>query len=531
MLRPLPLPALSFLLLLLVAAALLLPGGAAWSAPPQPVANLWVAPGGGSTCKRSAVPLPASRAAAKNAVCGTADGAYHAAKPGDVVRVENGTYPGFLFTADGSKNHGTVVIEPATPYGVTLTSPTTLGTSVGYVTIRGFVVASPEGGFLNSDHGMSRDVTVAGNRINVGKRVDGRPAAILFYSNIDGYRIVNNVIGPTCCGSAHQSSPVAITIGKANESAPDANHVLIDGNRIQYVLRNAAYWPTATYGHAPDVSCLVATCHMDAIQIWGIQNSTISNNVIDHAEVQGIFIDYAGGTPNKNVNIVNNSIRVVGGDAAMNLKGVSGHWNVAFNSTPNVLVTGYGFPLAAPGTTVTFEANKGMLLVANSTGNNGGCRGGNSRVTLVYSHNIWLRGAGGGTPTAACSKTDRLRPSSGYAGLGGGVQAFKARRPQGGPGGHAGGAAYYGVVKVRKHRVLAFRLELNVAPGLPVASRFKLLTLQALPADAVVLIHRSGCVVWRSHELGRLTKGLEYAVATARGGQKTVLRASATPHC
>ena len=159
---------------------------------------------------------------------------------------------------------------------------------------------------------------------------------------------MNNVIGPTCCGSRHQSSPVAITIGKANNSAPNANHVLIDGNTIQYVLRDAAYWPPAAYGPAPDVSCLVSTCHMDAIQIWGIQNSTISNNVIDHAEVQGIFIEDAAGAVNRNVNIVNNSIEVVGGDAAMNLKGVSGHWNIAFNSTPDVLVTGFGFPAAAP---------------------------------------------------------------------------------------------------------------------------------------------------------------------------------------
>ena len=519
------------LLPLLAVAALLVSGDVAWSARTAPRANLWLASDGNSGCKRSSVRLPYNRARARNAICDTADRAFHRAAPGDVVRVKNGTYPGFVFTADPAKRRGTVVIEPETDYGVTLTSRTSLGAGVGYLTLRRFVVAAPDGGFVNSPNGMSRDVTIDGNRINVGKRVDGRPAGILFYTNIDGYRIVNNVIGPTCCGSKDQSSPVAITIGKANNSAPNANDVLIDGNTIQYVLRNAAYWPTRSYGPAPDVSCLAATCHMDAIQIWGIQNSTISNNVIDHAEVQGIFIEDAAGAVNRNVNIVDNSIEVVGGDAAMNLKGVSGNWNIAFNSTPDVLVTGYGFPAAAPGTSMAFEANEGKLLVANSTGNNGGCSGGNPKVELVYSYNTWLPGAGGGTPTAPCSTTDRASARAGYAGLGGRLAAFEARRLHGAAGARAGGAVYYVVDRVRKHRVLAFHLELRFSPAFPVASRFDLLARDALPGDAVVRIRRSGCVVWRSRELRKLTKGLEYAVATARRGPETFLRAEAKPRC
>jgi hypothetical protein len=518
------------LLPLLAVAPLLLLGAAAWSAPASPAANLWVAPGGSSGCARSSVPLSYARARTKNAVCDTADRAYHAAAGRDVVRVKNGKYPGFVFTAGHAKTRGAVVIEPETKYGVTLTSRTRLGAGVGYLTLRRFVVVAPDGGFVNSPNGMSRNVTIGGNRINVGQRVDGRPAAIFFFTNIDGYRIVNNVIGPTCCGSEHQSSPVAITIGKENDSAPNANHVLIDGNTIQYVLRNAAYWPTGSYGPPPDVSCLVATCHMDAIQIWGIQNSTISNNVIDHAEVQGIFIEDAAGAVNKNLNIVNNSIDVVGGDAAMNLKGVSGHWNIAFNSTRDVLVTGYGFPAAASGTTVAFEANEGELLVANTTGNNGGCSGGNSKVKLVYSYNTWLRGAGGTTPTAACSATDKVRTRAAYAGLAARLSAFYARRLHGASGRRLGAASYV-VDKVRKHRVLAFHLELSVSPDLPVAGRLDLLTRNALPRDAGVKLRRNGCVVWQSRKLRKLTKGLRYAVATAGRRGKTFLRAEAKPRC
>jgi hypothetical protein len=527
------------LLSLIAVVALQLPAAAALSAPAAaaarsgsaaPVANLWVAPGGSAACVGSSVPLQYDRAGAKNAICDTADHAYHAARSGDVVRVKNGKYAGFAFTADPAKTHGTVVIEPETDYGVTLTSPTSLGGDVGHITLRRFVVIAPGGGFLNSPDGMSRDVTIDGNRINVGQRVDGRPAAIFFFTNIDDYRIVDNVIGPTCCGSKTQSSPVAITIGKANESAPNANHVLIDGNTIQYVLRSAAYWPTRGYGPAPDASCLAATCHMDAIQIWGIQNSTISNNVIDHAEVQGIFIEDAAGAVNENVNIINNSIQVVGGDAAMNLKGVSGHWNIAFNSTPDVLVTGYDFPAAAPGTTVAFEGNEATLLVANSTGNDGGCSGGNPNVTLVYSYNVW-RTAGGATSTRSCSTTDRVRARLRYAGLGARLEAFETRRLHGQPGTPSGGAAYYGVDKVRKNRVLGFHLELDVSPRFPVAGRFDLLTRDALPDDAVVKGRRSGCIVWQSRELGKLTKGLQYAVATTRGPESLFLRAEARPRC
>jgi hypothetical protein len=526
-----PLQALARLITIIAAVALLHTPPVAVSMQAALSANLWVAPAGSAYCERSAAPTPYPAALKRNAVCDTADHAYHAAAIGDIVRVKDGAYGGFAFTADPTKTSGTVVIEPETDYGVTLTSHSTFGSGVSYLTVKHFTITAPDGGFINSPHGLSRDITIDGNHINVGQKVNGRPAGILFYSNIDGYRIVNNVIGPTCCGSTNQSSPVAITIGKPNNQAPNANDVLIDGNTIQYVLRNAAYWPTASYGPAPDVSCLVATCHQDAIQIWGIQNSTISDNLIDHAEVQGIFIEDAAGAVNQNINIINNQIQVVGGDAGMNLKGVSGSWNVAFNSTPNIIVTGFGFKAAAPGTRIAFEANEGNLLVANAGGNNGGCVGGNPNVSLAYSYNTWHDPHGGGTPTSSCSTTDRVSAPVGYAGLGGKVNAFNARHLHGDQGLPSAGPAYYEIDRIRKHRVLAFHLNLEVSPGLPVKSRFDLLTRDALPDDIVVRIHRSRCIVWRSRKLDRLTKGLEYAAATISGGATTSLRAEAKPRC
>ena len=305
------------------------PGG-----PLSPKANEWVSPAGSRTCVRSATPVEYAAAFLAGAVCDTPDRAYHvAANGGDTIRLLNGVYPGFALTSDRLKTTGTTTIRPETDYGVTLTSATTFGVNVSYVTVKAFVVVSPTGGFFNSTSGLSRNVTIDGNRINIGQKVNGTPAAISFYSNTDGYRIVGNVIGPTCCGATNQSTPVGINIGKPNAAAPNATHLLIDGNTIQYTLRSCGYWPASGYGACPDVTCVSAGCHGDAIHLWGIQDSTISNNTIVNAEVQGIFVEDAANAVNSNVSIVNNTISVVGGSAAMNLKGIAGTSSVAYNST------------------------------------------------------------------------------------------------------------------------------------------------------------------------------------------------------
>ena len=169
-----PSPVLRLLIPLAVVA--LLPGAVALSAPMSPRANLWVAPGGGSGCVRSPVPLSYARARTRNAVCDTADRAYHAAAGRDVVRVKNGKYPGFVFTAGRMKTRGAVVIEPETEYGVTLTSRTRLGEGVGYLTLGRFVVRARRRLRQQPERNVA-DVIIGGQPVNVGKRVDGRPAA------------------------------------------------------------------------------------------------------------------------------------------------------------------------------------------------------------------------------------------------------------------------------------------------------------------------------------------------------------------
>jgi hypothetical protein len=499
---------------------------------PSPKANIWVSAAGSPSCWRSATPIDYPTALLNSAVCDTPDHAYHAvANGGDTIRLKNGVYPGFVLTADSVKTSGTTIIRPESDYGVTLTSTTIFGPNVSYVTVKDFVVVAPAGGFQDGSWGLSRNVTIDGNRINIGQKVNGTPAAISFYSNIDGYKIVNNVIGPTCCGSTNQATPVGINIAKPNAAAPNATHVLIDGNTIQYTLRSCAYWPVTGYGACPDVTCVAATCHSDAIHIWGIQDSTISNNKIVNAEVQGIFIEDAAGAVNTNLSIVNNDISVVGGNAAMNLKGIAGTWTVAFDSTPNTIIVGYGFRTATAGTTVTLAGNDAILLNANSHGNNAGCASGTENVSLIYMQNLWLSN-GGSTDTATCSGTDLGPERSRYGGLGAKSSSFYRRNPHGlSP--PPPGLGYYTVDRTSaKRRVTGFHLELNIQPGFSPRERLNLLVRANLPDDAAV-VNGDGdrCVAWRSQKLKKLI-GFGFAVATTGANPSTAeIRAQSSPHC
>jgi hypothetical protein len=499
---------------------------------PLPKANIWVSATGAASCRRSATGISYATALLNGAVCDTIDHAYHAAaNGGDTVRLKDGIYPGFTLTADVAKTAGTTIIRPESDYGVTLTSASVFGANVSYVTVRNFVVASPSGGFLNGSTGLSRNVTVDGNRINVGEKVNGNPAAISFYTNIDGYEIVNNIIGPSCCGSTNQATPVGINIGKPNTAAPNATHVLIDGNTIQYVVKSCAYWPASGYGSCPDETCVAAGCHSDAIHIWGIQDSTISNNDIVNAEVQGIFVEDAAGAVNSNLTIVGNDISVVGGSAGMNLKGIAGAWTIAFNSTPNNIIVGYGFRAATAGTTVMFARNEAVLLMADSHGNNAGCTSGTENVSLIYMQNSWLS-AGGATSTAACPGTDLGPERSRYGGLGSKASSFYARNPHGlfPP---PSGLAYYIVDRVSaKQRVTGFHLELNIQPGFSPRERLNLLVRANLPDDAAV-VNGDGnrCAAWRSKKLQKLI-GFEFAVATTGANSSTAeIRAQTSLQC
>jgi hypothetical protein len=306
--------------------------------------------------------------------------------------------------------------------------------------------------------------------------------------------------------------------------------VLINGNTIQYVLRSCAFWPASEYGPCPDTTCVVAGCHNDGIQIWGIQDSTISNNNLYNDEVQGLFIEDAASAVNSNLTIVNNTVRVVGGGVAFNFKGVSGSWTVAFNSTPNVMVLGYGFRAAAPGSTVSLIANKAILLMADSRGNNAGCPNANSgNINLLYSYNAWIP-AGGATNTV-CGVTDVVTRTPLYGGVGATASAFYSRNPHG-TSPPPMGEAYYKIDRTRKRRVVAFHIQVHSSAPYTDRERLALLTRDELPADATVKrVKGDTCVVWQSRQLKKMI-GMRYAVATTK--PKSVfahLQAKKQPKC
>jgi hypothetical protein len=368
-------------------------------------ANVWV--GASGSCKRSATPAAYNAATA----CATFSAAYHAAAVNDAVDVRCGTYGGQIFTYDGSKSGGQVTFQPESAGCVTINSSKVaigLQSNVGYLTIRGFTLNGPNGAFVDAGSGTAKNVTVDGNRINVGKKLNG--CCDVSLHSIDGWKIVNNVIGPSCCGTSYSSSPEGIRIGRPNSTAPNSNNVLIDNNLVQNVVRNCAYWPISGFGPCPDTTCVASGCHDDGIHIWGLQNSTISRNRIYNAEVQGIFLDQANGSLNRNVNILGNAVRTVGGSAGIYVKAagpnsIAGTWNIAFNSVVGLIVVpGTGFTGVTPGTTINLVGNAGSLLVSNTSGSNAGCNGSAAGLKLSYSYNVWNNIPG--ATKGPCGSTD-----------------------------------------------------------------------------------------------------------------------------
>jgi hypothetical protein len=368
-------------------------------------ANVWV--GASGSCKRSATPAAYNTATA----CATLDAAYHAAAMNDTVDVKCGTYGSQAFSYDSSKTGGTVTFQPESAGCVTINgSPVgiSLKSNVGYLTIKGFVLNGPDGAVQDAGSGVSKNVTIDGNKINVGKKLNG--CCDVSLHAIDGWKIVNNTIGPSCCGKLYNSSPVGLRIGKPSSTAPNSNNVLIDNNLLQNVVRNCSYWPTSGFGFCPDTTCISSGCHSDGIHIWGLQNSTISRNRIYNAEVAGIFLEQANLSLNKNISIVSNAVRTVGGSSGIYVKAngsnaIGGTWNIAFNSVVGlIMVPGTGFTGVAAGTVINLIGNAGSLLVANSSGNNAGCTGAAAGLKLTYSYNVWNNI--GGATVGPCGSTD-----------------------------------------------------------------------------------------------------------------------------
>ena len=359
-------------------------------------ANVWVNTVAGSSPSRCSTPCAYDPTHAY----GSLASAYAAASAGDLAVVKCGAYGQTSFSS--RKTSGPITFQPETDYCATL-GQLDFTNGGDYATFRHFAVNDFDGAVYQGGSTVSRNVVLDGNKINVGKRVDTQNVDV---HTVNGWRFVNNTIGPSCCGSGG-SSPEGIRIGIPS-GAPNSTNVTIDNNVIQYVMRSCSYWPSSGWGSCPASSC--SSCHMDGIHVWGLTNSVISRNRIYNVEVQGIFLEPTNGSLNSNVSIVNNAVQVMGGNAGIYVKAndsssTGGTWTIAFNSTPDLIELGAGFSGDQPGTVFNLTGNIANLMITNSSGNDAGCTGYPAGTAINYAYNVWRTDMGGATQ-GPCGSTD-----------------------------------------------------------------------------------------------------------------------------
>jgi hypothetical protein len=226
--------------------------------------------------------------------------------------------------------------------------------------------------------------------------------------------IKNSEIGPACCGNATDGvttvgSPVGIRFGSdmsALGNFPPSTDIVIHNNLIHGITRNCAEWLSG-YGSCPQSTCLNTgdLCHADAIQIWGSENTTITNNRMYHNEVQAIFIDQTW--PNVGGTISNNMIGEVSngiaGIALNGANGLGGTWNIINNTLATGEVINFVNSLSSPpGTMVNVKGNIGNWYMPGVDPDGPGpltandCNGNNPSV-VTLSYNTW--GGQSSTPT------------------------------------------------------------------------------------------------------------------------------------
>ena len=368
-------------------------------------ANLWVDLNGGS-CTRQAT----AGAYVDAQACSSFNAAYSAAQPGDLVIAKCGDYTGGIngnneIKITSNKSAGpNVTMQSETPLCATtagwILDPGDGGTGGNYLTIKQFTIND---GFYGIEGSGRTHVTADGNLIeSLG---DSLRHQLVHFNDSSYISIINNTIGPGCCGSPSAGdSPEGIRFGATNSSSYN-DHITISNNLIHYIGRIASDWPTSLYGPVPGSDC-GSNCHVDGIHIWGMTNSVISYNRLYAAPCQGIFIESTNDAPNSNIDIIGNAISELGdggcGDKSIYIKastGNSSEWsgtfNIAFNSAEGNFNFGAGFSdCASKGCTFNVTGNYMKLFVTNGSGNDGGCNGGNpTGVTINYKYNVWYSGS------------------------------------------------------------------------------------------------------------------------------------------
>lgn len=276
---------------LVIAAGLVLAGCSSYGghasaaqgpAPPPP---LYLSPTGvdGGACTAS---LP----------CASLDAAYHAARPGQVVLLADGTYPDQAIEVDATKTStAKVIFEPAAGAHPTITGLTVYGSHIE---------------FENLDIGVWGTKSMAGDVVFFNVR-----GTHLYMESSTDISVIGGSYGPIANDDDGDITP-------ACPSCPPPQRILIDG----VTFHDAVLTPGSD-------------AHVECLQVAEIDGLTIRNSRFVNCQVHNVFISPYWGGPERNILLLNNfggtvltgyyGFRVAAGDPGQTCANIAFRYNSA----------------------------------------------------------------------------------------------------------------------------------------------------------------------------------------------------------
>jgi hypothetical protein len=332
--------------------------------------------------------------------------------------VAGGTYPPQTILYDATKTKPNVIIRPVSGQEVNIVAPQEgMAISLGrnsddpssrapsYLTIAGVHAigglkqwpGSPRNSF------QTRSLTLRDSSFT---DVRSRVGVLVTFTYADDLKVINNEIGPLCCGTD------GLNIGNAGRAGTDASNVVIDHNYIHDVTWDCSTNPDPSCTNSYNCPANTKVCnHSDGSQIFGVKTLMMSNNRYYNAGGQNIFLQSALGGVFSNLTFVNNMVSTSAGSRVTNsvsLSGpgvgvVSGYVRFINNTFQRGLVIYDVLPgnrVLAPGTKVEMIGN----IFGYAGPDNGALRctftaGDGSQIQPFYSHNL--------LGNKQCGSTDR----------------------------------------------------------------------------------------------------------------------------
>jgi hypothetical protein len=343
---------------------------------------------------------------------------YHVAKPGQVVEVAGGTYAPQTIFSDSTKAAPNVVIRAAKGATVNIVAPAGgiaifLGANSDEPAARGPSYLTISGvhalGGLHQWSGSTRNPLPIRSftlRDSSFSDVRSRLGPLITFTYIYDLKVLNNDIGPVCCGTD------GLNLANAGGPGTDPTNVLIDHNYIHDITRDCSTNPDPTCANTNNCPANTAICdHSDGSQFFGVKTLMMSNNRYYNAGVQNIFLQSANGGVFSNLTFVNNMVATTAGNGVTNSVSLggpgrglfSGYIRFVNNTFQRGLLIYDSLPrgqVVAPGTKIVLAGNI-FGYVGNDTGaprctvvaSDG------TEIQPVYSHNL--------NGNKQCSSSDR----------------------------------------------------------------------------------------------------------------------------